>query len=478
MTIGYLPGGYSDSQSDSDLDSDICLESSVTKKERPTPKQSWLNNAVSQQKTKNDFDTDIRFVLDTKDPQVVDNFLTECGVDINYMLSSAHGWSLAMYAASKADYKLLSYLLEKGGKLHSVEQDFSSGFLVLSIIDPRAVNETDILETANVLLTAGDDLNKWQNQHKTPLMLASSYGNVALVNFLLDHGANLNERDTQGWSALLFAADGNNGEVVRLLLEAGADPNCISVDGETASDLAAMQSNSTLQKLIDAISRRHGLNFDLDRPITQEVKKSEMENILLGLGLEEYKETFEKHKVRVEEFLTIREEDMIQMGVEKIGARKRLLEAQFEAHKRTWEKSSMPNVSYSDKQRGLRLSCPDTAGILGNLANHVVFLHASVSYIRLQIRHHGEKLFKAGSDVVPPAHLLSMVNTCRDNAQRLELECRRLSGEMKRGGAEFSSVPLDSLQPKQVASSTLIVGRGFVAAMTVASLVVLSYMNS
>ena len=85
---------------------------------------------------------------------------------------------------------------------------------------------------------------------------------------------------------------------------------------------------------------------------------------------------------------------------------------------------------------------------------------------------------QAGSDVVPPAHLLNMVNTCRDNAQRLDLECRRLSGEMKRGGAEFSSVPLDSLQPKQVASSTLILSRRIVAAMAVASLVVLSYMKS
>ena len=107
-----------------------------------------------------------------------------------------------------------------------------------------------------------------------------------------------------------------------------------------------------------------------------------MENILIGLDLEEYKDTFNMHKIGVEEFLTLSEESMISMGLEKVGARSRLLEGQVEAHKRTWEKGSMPRLRLTDKKAGLRLTCPDAAGVLGNLSNHSSYLRASVAYIR------------------------------------------------------------------------------------------------
>lgn len=43
------------------------------------------------------------------------------------------------------------------------------------------------------------------------------------------------------------------------------------------------------------------------------------------------------------------------MGIDKVGARKRILEGQVETHKKNWRNSSMPTLTYSEKQAGLRL---------------------------------------------------------------------------------------------------------------------------
>ena len=49
------------------------------------------------------------------------------------------------------------------------------------------------------------------------------------------------------------------------------------------------------------------------------------------------------------------ETDLIELGIDSIGVRKRILEGQVETHKRIWEKQSLHSVSFMDKLAGLRL---------------------------------------------------------------------------------------------------------------------------
>ncbi|MGE0486320.1 MAG: ankyrin repeat domain-containing protein [Gammaproteobacteria bacterium] len=57
----------------------------------------------------------------------------------------------------------------------------------------------------------------------TPLMQASSQGDVEMVELLLAHGADPNARGSSRRTALQYAAERNHAEVARRLLDAGAD---------------------------------------------------------------------------------------------------------------------------------------------------------------------------------------------------------------------------------------------------------------
>lgn len=57
----------------------------------------------------------------------------------------------------------------------------------------------------------------------TALMYAANYGNLEVVNILLDAGANINRQDNNGATALIWAAKGDNPDVIQLLFKAGSN---------------------------------------------------------------------------------------------------------------------------------------------------------------------------------------------------------------------------------------------------------------
>ena len=63
--------------------------------------------AAASKKIDDDFDSDIRLVLDSGDLELLSQLVNQAGVDINFSLSSAFNWSLALYLVSRADYILL-----------------------------------------------------------------------------------------------------------------------------------------------------------------------------------------------------------------------------------------------------------------------------------------------------------------------------------------------------------------------------------
>ena len=130
-----------------------------------------------------------------------------------------------------------------------------------------------------------------------------------MVQFLCQHGANIDQTDTQvlhfiyqllsdlevlgsiiqGWTALMYAVDGGHGAVARTLLELGADPDIISEDGLRAADLAAQHSNPVLEEVLEKYSSIKGLKLERETFFENFEKPREIDSILLGLGLEEYK---------------------------------------------------------------------------------------------------------------------------------------------------------------------------------------------
>jgi len=84
----------------------------------------------------------------------------------------------------------------------------------------------------------------------TPLLVAASNGDLALVNRLLKGGANPNVRNQLNTTPLLEASFHGNTQIIKALLEAGADPNLAGPDGETPLMLLARGDNVAAAKLL------------------------------------------------------------------------------------------------------------------------------------------------------------------------------------------------------------------------------------
>jgi ankyrin repeat protein len=80
----------------------------------------------------------------------------------------------------------------------------------------------------------------------TPLMYASWYGQLAVVQHLLASGANPNLEDFENNTALDVAAIQGHDAIVTALLEAGADPRHRDKEGRAARDYAMMAGHDTI----------------------------------------------------------------------------------------------------------------------------------------------------------------------------------------------------------------------------------------
>jgi ankyrin repeat protein len=77
-----------------------------------------------------------------------------------------------------------------------------------------------------MLLAAGADPNRSNQDGQTPLMLAARTGSVKVAELLVSHGANVNARETfRGQTALMWAASERHPDMTEFLVAKGAEVN-------------------------------------------------------------------------------------------------------------------------------------------------------------------------------------------------------------------------------------------------------------
>ena len=85
-----------------------------------------------------------------------------------------------------------------------------------------AAREGDGAEVSR-LLQAGADVDRVDDNGRTPLHDACVNGHADVVSLLLDAGAEVDPADNQKWTPLYYACARGHADVVSLLLDAGAD---------------------------------------------------------------------------------------------------------------------------------------------------------------------------------------------------------------------------------------------------------------
>ncbi len=107
------------------------------------------------------------------------------------------------------------------------------------------------LNTVEVALQNGFDVNTIDENKRTMLMLSAFNGHRQIVKFLIDKGADLNMRDAINRTALMYASTGPFVSTVEILLKSGAEPNITDDEQNwTAAMMAAAEGQLEVLKVL------------------------------------------------------------------------------------------------------------------------------------------------------------------------------------------------------------------------------------
>jgi ankyrin repeat protein len=140
----------------------------------------------------------------------------------------------------------LQILLEKGASPHADLTDFFPVHIAAACDNQPALR---------ILLAYGADVNALALNNNTPLYIAVSHQNAALVQFLLNEAKADPTIGTaqDGQTPLHLAIALSNEQITTYLIEAGADINAITTKGDTPLLFALLSGNhNTVQILLDA----------------------------------------------------------------------------------------------------------------------------------------------------------------------------------------------------------------------------------
>ncbi|KAG2211706.1 hypothetical protein INT47_008803 [Mucor saturninus] len=165
-------------------------------------------------------------------------------------------------STSSSNSTLLSThsLLEEVEEMSFLASDFrfldgSKKMERLTAILSRAASHGDLLRLRQIItdtrlspyiqLDASDD-----EDGSTPLIYASCFGKLEVVQYLLQAGAKVDVQDKIGWTALMWATTNGHSQIVKLLLESSASSDTKSISGRTIFDLVDVEN----QKMVSILS--------------------------------------------------------------------------------------------------------------------------------------------------------------------------------------------------------------------------------
>lgn len=160
------------------------------------------------------------------------SYLIEMGGDIS--ARDEHGETPLMVAANHGAVDAARILLEKGANVNEKNEKGQSPIHFAA----RGIRPEKKNEIVNLLLARGAYVNAADNEGCTPLMVASKYPEVQLIESLIKQGAKVDLQDQEGWTALMYAAYWNRVGVIKLLINRGADTHIKTSSGKTALSIA------------------------------------------------------------------------------------------------------------------------------------------------------------------------------------------------------------------------------------------------
>ncbi len=161
------------------------------------------------------------------------------GADINFI---AKDGSYALEVATSENRSdVVRVLLAKGAKFHQIPG---------KMMPPEIAASKGYMDTLNVFLDSGYNVNTKQSYGYTLLHIAAQDGENKVIETLVKRGADINARDNNGATPLFHAAGANYENCVKVLLDAGANPNIQTTDGNCPLTVALAEGHSEIVALL------------------------------------------------------------------------------------------------------------------------------------------------------------------------------------------------------------------------------------
>jgi ankyrin repeat protein len=192
-----------------------------------------------------------------------------------FVFSYLHSEQLVLLCSGLARPWCVRTALTLKPKLNKRLADFGGITPLIYCLDRAALNpEPRTHATLQILLQAGADPNLADEEGWSPLMIASSGGQLSLVKLLLESGAQVNKRakarsSLDGMTALMAAAHHGHSKVIEYLISKGAKPEIQSSKGLNAATIAALERHENVVQIL----RQNG--SEVDRETLQSLEMAE-----------------------------------------------------------------------------------------------------------------------------------------------------------------------------------------------------------
>jgi len=156
-----------------------------------------------------------------------------------YLFVERHEWTL-----SNEVITTVRRMVNAGSDVNGEDRDGRTLLLFAAGLNDARDGHPDL---ATLLVELGVDVNKPDAWNRTPLMLASGFGESEIVDLLLSEGARVDAKDIEGRTAHMYAAGHNesnkNTDVVERLILEGANIDAQDEAGRTSLMYAVMRCN-------------------------------------------------------------------------------------------------------------------------------------------------------------------------------------------------------------------------------------------
>src|SRR6266404_6885421 len=159
-------------------------------------------------------------------------WLIDCGADVD-----CQDWngSTPLHATATNGHSgiVRLLLLAQNVKVNSRNNDGYTPLLLAS--------QYGHIDVVQLLLDHNADPNVHRDDGRTPLHFAAQHGHLVISQKLLEHSVEVDARDKRQFTSLLLALDYGHIDIVQLLLDHNADPNVHRDDGRTPLHFAAQR---------------------------------------------------------------------------------------------------------------------------------------------------------------------------------------------------------------------------------------------